>query len=436
MSGCEIRILKECPTDYNRQAGIGFTIFMTTLFGVFAGGYAGYYFTENFMTASIFGLIWGLLVFSIDRTLVVTLKKNPTKTKQAILLPLLGRGVLALLIAFIISIPLELLIFSDQIAIQREFDQEKGKSDIMKISKENGNIGDKREAAVEAERLENEALEDSKNCASDAEFRSIRSAFDTKSAEFRQVNGRYKRVREKLAKLRNIDDNGYMANLFLSGREYRVVEGSYNVLKQQKDVLFQRMSQRCRIYSIEKQKLADLQRNLRTKKMAEIQSVNEESEQKGDKVKRMYTKSFIRDFVALENAAYATEPRKNDKEPLKYTNESLLSFLWLIRVLFFIIEILPTVAKIATPIGAYDRAIYAREKDFELLLELKTADYLAHERELRNIEEEEKVRKQKARAKIEGELHDELLREIALAQNEIGRKKIEAFKKAHQVHVD
>ena len=29
LSGAEINVLKECPTDYNRQAGIGFTIFMT-----------------------------------------------------------------------------------------------------------------------------------------------------------------------------------------------------------------------------------------------------------------------------------------------------------------------------------------------------------------------------------------------------------------------
>jgi len=35
LSGAEINILKDCPTDYNRQAGIGFTIFMTTLLAFF-----------------------------------------------------------------------------------------------------------------------------------------------------------------------------------------------------------------------------------------------------------------------------------------------------------------------------------------------------------------------------------------------------------------
>jgi hypothetical protein len=82
LSGAEISILKDCPTDYNRQAGIGFTIFMTTLLAFFSGSYAGYYFGESYLSAVIFGIIWASLIFSIDRSMVVTLKKDPTKEKQ------------------------------------------------------------------------------------------------------------------------------------------------------------------------------------------------------------------------------------------------------------------------------------------------------------------------------------------------------------------
>ena len=39
-----------------------------------------------------------------------------------------------------------------------------------------------------------------------------------------------------------------------------------------------------------------------------------------------------------------------------------LFFLWMIRLLFFIIEILPTVVKIVTPVGSYDRMVQAEEK--------------------------------------------------------------------------
>ena len=80
ISGSEISVLKDCPTDYNRHASIGFTIFMTCVFAGFAGGLAGYSIAGNSWEGGlIFGAIWALLVFSIDRSMVVSIKKNPNK---------------------------------------------------------------------------------------------------------------------------------------------------------------------------------------------------------------------------------------------------------------------------------------------------------------------------------------------------------------------
>lgn len=59
-------------------------------------------------------------------------------------------------------------------------------------------------------------------------------------------------------------------------------------------------------------------------------------------------------------------------------------FLWLIRLLFFIIELLPTVVKIVMPIGAYDRMIYAEEKDMKKYLESST--YLDRIRNMHDME--------------------------------------------------
>ncbi len=143
LSGAEISILKDCPTDYNRQAGIGFTIFMTTLLAFFSGSYAGYYFGESYLSAIVFGIIWASLIFSIDRSMVVTLKKDPTKEKQNFWPAFLSRAVLAVLIAFIISIPLELLIFKENI----ELHMDKYKLDqvysVQQASKRNEAISDK-----------------------------------------------------------------------------------------------------------------------------------------------------------------------------------------------------------------------------------------------------------------------------------------------------
>jgi hypothetical protein len=112
---------------------------------------------------------------------------------------------------------------------------------------------------------------------------------------------------------------------------------------------------------------------------------------------------------------------------------AIFMLLWLIRILFFTIEILPTIAKIATPIGSYDRAIYRKEKDLELELEHKTSEYLKQQKELRAIEYEAEKEQTLERTQIENKLHKELLTEIAIAQNKIARDKIEEFKKKHSI---
>lgn len=76
--------------------------------------------------------------------------------------------------------------------------------------------------------------------------------------------------------------------------------------------------------------------------------------------------------VASNNQPSEIQPSKLEWVS-EYDSEgaTILFLLWLIRILFFTIEILPTIAKIATPIGAYDRAIYRKEKDLEMELDEK-----------------------------------------------------------------
>ena len=136
--------------------------------------------------------------------------------------------------------------------------------------------------------------------------------------------------------------------------------------------------------------------------------------------------------VASNNQSAEIQPSKLEWVS-EYDSEgaTILFLLWLIRILFFTIEILPTIAKIATPFGAYDRAIYRKEKDLEMELDEKTSEYLLHQQKLREIEFEAEQKQLKDRVKIENELHKELTTEIASVQNEVARKKIEDFKNKH-----
>ena len=101
-------------------------------------------------------------------------------------------------------------------------------------------------------------------------------------------------------------------------------------------------------------------------------------------------------------------------------------FLWLIRLLFFIIELLPTVVKIVMPIGAYDRMVYAEEKDMEKYLTSST--YLErirnmHDMELKNHEEQLKTQKE-----AEQEIRKKLITEMKDAQWEIADAAVKKWK--------
>ncbi|WP_034041750.1 DUF4407 domain-containing protein [Wocania ichthyoenteri] len=113
-SGSDTNILKTCSVgEQNKYAGIGATVFFTAVMAFIAGSYALYTVFDNLYTAIFFGLIWGLLIFNLDRYIVSTIKKTGNVIDE--LIHASPRIVLAVIIAIVISKPLELKIFEKEI---------------------------------------------------------------------------------------------------------------------------------------------------------------------------------------------------------------------------------------------------------------------------------------------------------------------------------
>ncbi|KAA5827972.1 DUF4407 domain-containing protein [Algibacter amylolyticus] len=113
-SGADTDILKTCSVgEQNKYAGIGATVFFTAIMAFIAGSYALYTVFDNPYTSIFFGLIWGLLIFNLDRYIVSTIKKTDSFFKEIIQAS--PRIVLAVIIAIVISKPLELKIFEKEI---------------------------------------------------------------------------------------------------------------------------------------------------------------------------------------------------------------------------------------------------------------------------------------------------------------------------------
>ena len=113
-SGVDKNILKNCSNgEQNKFIGIGATVFFTAIMATIAGSYALFTVFDNLYAAIFFGLIWGLLIFNLDRFIVSTIKKTDSKLKE--FLQASPRIILAVIIAIVISKPLELKLFEKEI---------------------------------------------------------------------------------------------------------------------------------------------------------------------------------------------------------------------------------------------------------------------------------------------------------------------------------
>lgn len=114
-SGVDQDIVNGCSNgEQNKYAGIGATVFFTAVMAFIAGSYALFTVFDNVYLAVFFGLVWGLLIFNLDRFIVSTIKKRDSFLDEFIQAS--PRVVLAIIIAIVISKPLEIKIFDKEIA--------------------------------------------------------------------------------------------------------------------------------------------------------------------------------------------------------------------------------------------------------------------------------------------------------------------------------
>jgi hypothetical protein len=113
-SGADKNLIASCSNgEQNKYAGIGATVFFTAVMAFIASSYALFTVFDNAFIAMAFGLVWGLLIFNLDRFIVSTIKKRERFLDEFI--QATPRIILAIIIAIVISKPLEIKIFEKEI---------------------------------------------------------------------------------------------------------------------------------------------------------------------------------------------------------------------------------------------------------------------------------------------------------------------------------
>lgn len=112
-SGADTQLLEQCQSEKSKYIGIGGTVFFTGLFAALAAAYALFTVFDNYYIAVALGLVWGLMIFNLDRFIVSSMRKEEKIGKE--LFTALPRIIMAVIISIVIAKPLELKIFEKEI---------------------------------------------------------------------------------------------------------------------------------------------------------------------------------------------------------------------------------------------------------------------------------------------------------------------------------
>ncbi|NHM06713.1 DUF4407 domain-containing protein [Flavobacterium sp. CYK-4] len=113
-SGADKNLLRDCSQgEQTKFVGIGATVFFTAVMAFIASAYALFTVFDSVYPAILFGVVWGFLIFNLDRFIVSTIRKRDSFLSE--FLQASPRILLAIIIAIVISKPLEIKIFEKEI---------------------------------------------------------------------------------------------------------------------------------------------------------------------------------------------------------------------------------------------------------------------------------------------------------------------------------
>ena len=452
VAGADIEMLSLCPLDYKKYEAIGMTILMTSLVGFAAGSSAAWYFTEDALWTLVFGLFWSLLIFSIDRSLVVTLKKDPYK-KSYYVLPLVFRGFLAILVAGIMSIPLELLVFNGFI----QNDIENYKSDLLK--QQHQDSFDAQQAAEYDSK--SKSLDQLLKSESNKKDDIITAINDKRSERQREVNmlnhpntttynnaqASANGLQRQLNELYSLSNSDYRRNRIPGLRSQ--ISHQRSVMASERNAWNTKVNARISELDNEIAQLSDalrvakenIARTDREKQRVDSTSVSyqaraEESLNKTDERFRNGN-NFTLYYAVLAHAIYKTHKVTHERmgtdgktytyETEEFVNKDFMFLLWFIRAMFFVIELLPSIVKVVSKAGQYELRVYHQEE--ELKKYLHSQEYQDYCYKMLHGDNQLEMDLQAQRHDAEKKVQHDIIQAIINAEESVAKDSIDNWEK-------
>ena len=452
VAGADIEMLSLCPLDYKKYEAIGMTILMTSLVGFAAGSSAAWYFTEDALWTLVFGLFWSLLIFSIDRSLVVTLKKDPYK-KSYYVLPLVFRGFLAILVAGIMSIPLELLVFNGFI----QNDIENYKSDLLK--QQHKDSFDAQQSAeyhskskslnqlLKMESCKKDDIEMLINNKRSERQREVNMLNHPNTTTYNNAQASANGLQRQLNELYSLPNSDYRRNRIpglrsqishqrsVMASERNAWNSKVNAHISELDNEIAQLSDALRVV---KEKIAKTDREKQRVDSTSVsyQARAEESLNKTDERFRNGN-NFTLYYAVLAHAIYKTHKVTHERmgtdgktytyETEEFVNKDFMFLLWFIRAMFFVIELLPSIVKVVSKAGQYELRVYHQEE--ELKKYLHSQEYQDYCYKMLHGDNQLEMDLQAQRHDAEKKVQHDIIQAIINAEESVAKDSIDNWEK-------
>ena len=403
-AGANRKVLRQCPTDYAKYAGIGGTILFTALMAMMSGGYALFFVFGDIYVAIAFGVFWGLLIFNLDRFIVNTMYSDGKVTiSWREFYSGLPRIIMAIFLGIVISTPLELKIFESEINVRigedmkTKIEQYKEKDEQRRDSLTNKliEIRDRPDAFPEDISLKGQAAQIQNTLKNKESTRAALGTqlwnkkrqldlLDPKSKLFIKEQSRY---------------NSLLSQYRQMGQEIRELQGQLAIVSEdyKKAIEVARKNKNDILESIKKQ-------------IAETDSAIQNAGAYEELIKKQYG---------------GLEARMKAFHELREDNKSSTDIAaWFIMLLFIIIETAPTFFKMMIASGPYDDLLRAEMHRVRVLSDKRISDINDE------INTEVQISTATNRGRLEAEVlaNKELMEKIATAQAELLETAIEKWR--------
>ena len=349
-AGVNRKILRQCPTDYAKYAGTGGTILFTAIMAAISGGYAiSFVFQDAPLFIPLgFGLIWGLMIFNLDRFMVNTMYSDGKHSiSKEEFLGGLPRIILAIFLGIVISTPLEIRVFQDKIISQLAIDQ--------------GKVGDEVRKAHDILYQQRKDIEDHISTRYN-QLRELRSG---------RLDGISGRVAEKEKELREAENRLYSETNGDGVTKKKGYGPAAKQLQNQVDRLNRelanlRLEERQNNANNQdyiKQRTISVQKEIEeyNRRLVEVNKKIAEIEEQGREGQKALT-GFCAQINALNEIASPFE------------NLSLFLARLFITLLFITIEVIPTLFKMMVAFGPYDDFLHAERHRIRVLSDKRISD--------------------------------------------------------------